>query len=38
MMLGAAVGDTVEVSVTGKKAQQRLDELVALFEDGFGED
>jgi len=38
MMLGAAVGDTVEVSVTGKKAQERLDELVALFEDGFGED
>jgi phosphocarrier protein len=38
MMLGAAKGDTVEVAVTGKKAEARLAELVALFEDGFGED
>jgi phosphocarrier protein len=38
MMLGAAMGDTVELSVKGKKAEQRLAELVALFEDGFGED
>ncbi len=38
MMLGAAKGDTVELSVRGKKAEQRLAELVALVEGGFGED
>ena len=38
MMLGAAKGDTVEVTVTGVDAEERLAELVALFEDGFGED
>ena len=38
MMLGAAKGDTVELSVRGKKAEARLAELVALLEDGFGED
>ena len=38
MMLGAAKGDTVELCVSGEKAEERLAELVALFEDGFGED
>jgi len=38
MMLGAAIGDTVEVAVRGKQAEERLAELVKLFEDGFGED
>jgi phosphocarrier protein HPr len=38
MMLGAARGDTVELCVSGADAEARLAELVALFEDGFGED
>ena len=38
MMLGAAKGDTVELSVRGADAEQRLAELVALVEGGFGED
>ena len=38
MMLGAAKGDQVEVCVTGADAEQRLAELVALVEGGFGED
>ena len=38
MMLGAAIGDTVELSVTGKDADKRLAELVELVEGGFGED
>ena len=38
MMLGAAKGDRVEVCVTGADAEQRLAELVALVEGGFGED
>ena len=38
MMLGAAKGDTVELSVKGARAADRLAELVALIEDGFGED
>ena len=38
MMLGAARGDTIEVTVTGEGADERLTELVALVEDGFGED
>ena len=38
MMLGAARGDTVEVTVTGAKAEARLAELVELVEGGFGED
>ena len=38
MMLGAAKGDTVTLCVTGEQAEQRLAELVALIEDGFGED
>ena len=38
MMLGAAKGDKVELSVRGAEAEQRLAELVALVEGGFGED
>ncbi|MEE4155052.1 MAG: HPr family phosphocarrier protein [Erythrobacter sp.] len=38
MMLGAAKGDTVEVIVEGEGAGEVLDRLVALIEDGFGED
>ena len=38
MMLGAAKGDAVEVTVSGEAAEQRLAELVAMVEDGFGED
>jgi phosphocarrier protein HPr len=38
MMLGAAKGDTVELSVNGAEAEERLAELVAMIEDGFGED
>jgi phosphocarrier protein len=38
MMLGAAKGDSVDVEVTGASAAERLDELVAMIADGFGED
>ena len=38
MMLGAAKGDTVELAVTGDAADERLAELVAMIENGFGED
>ena len=38
MMLGAARGDSVELTVSGKAAEQRLAELVAMVEGGFGED
>lgn len=38
MMLGAAKGDTVELIVSGDGADAALDQLVALVEDGFGED
>ena len=38
MMLGAAKGDTIEVTVTGDNAEAVLAELVALVESGFGED
>ena len=38
MMLGAARGDMVELCVCGEQAEQQLAELVALVEDGFGED
>jgi len=37
MMLGAAKGDTIEIIVTGEDAQAVLAGLVALVEDGFGE-
>ncbi len=38
MMLGAAKGDTVEVRVEGDNADAVLAELVAMIENGFGED
>ena len=38
MMLGAAKGDTVELTVRGDRAEERLAELIALVEGGFGED
>ena len=38
MMLGAAKGDTVELCVKGAEAEERLAELLALVEGGFGED
>ncbi|KEO90940.1 serine kinase [Erythrobacter longus] len=38
MMLGAAKGDTVELIVDGNDSETVLAQLVALVEDGFGED
>jgi phosphocarrier protein HPr len=38
MMIGAAKGDTVELSVKGADAEARLAELVEMIEGGFGED
>lgn len=38
MMLGAARGDTVEIGVAGDNCEARLAELVAMVENGFGED
>lgn len=38
MMLGAAKGDSVEIEVTGEQAAERLAELAAMVEGGFGED
>lgn len=38
MMLGAAMGDTVTVTVEGDDAEVRLGQLVALVEGKFGED
>ena len=38
MMLGAAKGDTVDVIVEGDEAEAVLGQLVALIEDGFGEE
>ena len=38
MMLGAAKGDSVELIVGGTDAETVLAELVALVEDGFGEE
>jgi len=38
MMLGAAKGDNIEVIVDGAGSDVVLAELVALVEDGFGED
>jgi phosphocarrier protein len=38
MMLGAAKGDTIEISVDGESADQVLPKLVGLVKDGFGED
>ncbi len=38
MMLGAAKGDTIAISVSGDGAEAVLADLVALVADGFGED
>ncbi|MGB3795067.1 MAG: HPr family phosphocarrier protein [Alteraurantiacibacter sp.] len=38
MMLGAAMGDTVNIRVTGDDAPAKLAELIALVEGKFGED
>ena len=38
MMLGAGRGDTVELSVTGSQADERLAQITALFASGFGEE
>ena len=38
MMLGAAKGDTVEIRCSGADEDARLTELVAIVEDGFGEE
>lgn len=38
MMLGAAIGSDIELIVDGTNAEAVLAELVALVEDGFGED
>jgi phosphocarrier protein HPr len=38
MMLGAAKGDTIEISVSGEGAEAALLKLAGLVKDGFGED
>ena len=38
MMLGAAKGDTIEISVAGEGAEAALMKLAGLVKDGFGED
>jgi len=38
MMLGAAKGDEVELVVAGENSDEVLAQLVALVEDGFGEE
>lgn len=38
MMLGAAKGDEIEVIVTGDNADEVLNDLVTLVNDGFGEE
>ena len=38
MMLGAAMGDTVTVHVSGLHAEEALEQLVALIEDRLGEE
>ena len=38
MMLGAAMGDTIEITVEGDGSEARLEELVALVSGKFGED
>jgi phosphocarrier protein HPr len=37
MMLGAAIGDTIDICVTGEGAEQALASLVELVKDRFGE-
>jgi phosphocarrier protein len=38
MMLGAAKGDTIDISVSGDGAEAALLKLAGLVKDGFGED
>ena len=38
MMLGAARGDTIEISATGDGADEAVAQLTALVEDKFGEE
>jgi len=38
MMLGAAMGDSVTVHVSGPHAEEALEQLIALIEDRFGEE
>ncbi|WP_152433985.1 HPr family phosphocarrier protein [Erythrobacter sp. THAF29] len=38
MMLGAAKGDSVDIIVSGENAEEVLNDLVSLIEDGFGEE
>ena len=38
MMLGAAMGDSITIHVSGVGAEQALEKLAALVEDRFGED
>ena len=38
MMLGAAMGDTITVHVSGPHADEALEQLIALIEDRFGEE
>ncbi len=38
MMLGAAMGDTIEIRAAGEGADEALAQLVGLVEDKFGEE
>ena len=38
MMLGAAIGDTITIHVSGEGAEAALEQLVELVETKFGED
>jgi len=38
MMLGAAMGDTIEIKASGEGADDALSKLIALVEERFGED
>lgn len=38
MMLGAAMGDTIEIRTAGEGAEEALQQLVELVEGRFGED
>jgi phosphocarrier protein len=38
MMLGAAMGDTVTIHVSGPYAEQALEKLASLIEERFGEE
>ena len=37
MMLGAAMGDTIELIVAGDGSEEAMGTLAAMIEDGFGE-